>query len=224
MARTRTLANLREDVRKRADIEAATARFPDAEINEYINQSIARLYTWLDRLDGLAYAIGTQSITTVAGTSTYALDSEVWLVKRVQYIPSSGNAVLMRKFMQSEAPFLMNSRGWNTIHPIYYRLISASQIQFLPIPAAAHTVQVIYTPAPTRLSNDASTFDGLAGFEEWVVLDAAIRCKQKDSLDPSLLVAERAEIEAWIAVMADRDAAEPDRVQDLQDYVNVVWW
>ena len=215
MSRSRTLTNLLDDVRKAADIEGAAARFPDAELTEYINQSIARLYTMLDRLDSTHYQ-NTQTITTVSGTKAYSLADSFWTLKGVRVRVSGNVQFRARRYMPEEGQWLDTMGVWAQGNPVCYRLVG-NTIAFSPVPTGAYTVYVDYTDAPTRLSSGGDTFDGIAGFERWVVLDAAIKCKQKDSLDPGLLLGEKAELELWITTMASsRDVGQPERVQDVQ--------
>lgn len=78
MARNVTLTSLLAQVRQRADIENATARFPDAEVTEYINESIAELYDLLIGARGQEYYINSYSFGTTAGTVIYALPDDFY--------------------------------------------------------------------------------------------------------------------------------------------------
>ena len=60
-------------------------------------------------------------------------------------------------------------------------------------------------------------FDGVAGWEEFAVLMAAIRCMQKEESDPSELRTEMMEMHQTLTNMAeDRDASFATKVQDTQ--------
>ena len=209
-----------DDVRKRADIENATDRFPDAELTEYINQSIARLYVMLERAD-YTYYRSTTTFSTVSGTATYSLQAgpaaEIWTLKSVHvYLNASGSQrIKATRFNPNEHAWLDMAGVWAPGYPVYYKFHGV-QFTLSPIPNGVFTVLVEYTPAPARLSSGSETFDGVAGFEEWVILDAAIKCKQKDSLDPGLLMAEKAEVEGWILSAAERDVGDPMSIQDAQ--------
>jgi hypothetical protein len=206
-----------DDVRKAADVEYATGRFPDSEILEYLNQSIVRFYTMLDRMDSTYYQTST-SFTTTSGVGKYSLPSNFWSLKGVSVQLSADQSVRCRKYTPEEGSALDNQTTWhNYSYPIFYR-IEGDFIRFRPLPAGEYTVTLDYTPLPQRLTlTPVSEFDGVAGFERWVILDAAAKCKIKDSLDPSLLMAEKAEVEAWISSTASsRDAAYPEMIQDVQ--------
>lgn len=69
--------------------------------------------------------------------------------------------------------------------------------------------------------DDADRFDGINGWEEYLVIDAAIRALTKEESDPSALMVEKAEIEARLQEMADsRDKGRPKRLQDVIGDVN----
>lgn len=212
MARTRSQADLVADVRKRADIENVTDRFPDAEIEEYINQSIARLYMMLDRCDN-TYYVTTQSINTVAGTKTYALAAGFTSIKKVSATVGGSKKLPVRKYNIHEDDWLELVGVWSSDLVVKYRL-RGSDISFSPTPAGVYTVTIEYLTAPVRLSG-ATPFDGIAGFEEWVVLDAAIKVRRKQARDASDLMMDKSEVEQWIQSTAPgRDQNEPECVAD----------
>lgn len=65
MARSRTLADLRADVRERADMVGSTF-ITDATFNEYINQSAARCQNKFSQAHGHAYQSSTTTWTTTS--------------------------------------------------------------------------------------------------------------------------------------------------------------
>jgi hypothetical protein len=217
MARSRTATALIDDVRKRADIESVTDRFPDAEILEYINQSIAKLYTNLDLMDHTYYR-SSSSITTVAGTSSYALPDDFWHAKKVS-TTINGKPYTLKRFNPLEEDVLERV-AWQTQFPEFYEL-SGSNIILRPVPASGYTVSIYYSQAPVRLVAGADTFDGIAGFEEWVVLNAAIKTRRKNRQDATDLQADAGETWAWIETTGhDRDHGQPMQICDAQDILD----
>lgn len=217
MARTRTLTLLRDEVRQRADIEAATTAFPDTELTRYINQSIARLHRKVHReFPGLI--VTSTTITTASGTETYALPAGFYaLVGRPEVDLGGPNPQQMKRWEWSERTSYLYTTGWSWNWPVAYRLHGADTISFLPVPAGVHSVTVYYSPIPTDLSGDSDTYDGRSGWEEWVILDAAIKVATKEEQDTSDLRAERAE--HWDEIAKDLamvDRGGPPRVQDVQ--------
>lgn len=191
MARSRTLGSLRADARERADM-VNSLFITDANFNEFINQSAARLYNKLVKARGQAYYQSSYVITTTTAT-TYTLPSDFYQLQLVQ-INFGGRKQTMRPFM------LKDSSRWSEASP-----------------QAGYQVTIRYTPAPVRMTNDSDTFDGIAGWEEWIVLDAAIKALNKEESDVQVLMAQRADVEAEISGLApSRDAQWPDRVVDME--------
>lgn len=232
MARNRTATGLIDDVRRRADIENVTRRFPDDEILEYINQSIARLYTLLDRCDDTYYQ-KRSNITTVSGTAIYQLPLDFWNLKQVTVQISPGILFMARQFMLSEGPWLQTMAIWSSGFPVYYRICSLAGtggdldgIEFAPKPSGNYLVVVTYAKSPQRLGLGNDFFDGKAGYEEWIILDAAIKVRRKQNTDATPLMADKAEVENWVLGSANRrDQSSPQRISDAQtvDYYRWPW-
>src|SRR5689334_5732180 len=98
--RTRTLAQLRDDVRARADMRNSTF-ITDADINEYINQSIAVLYGKLVGVKGQDYFEKSSSFTTTQGSTLYNLPSDFWQLISVEIQDGTFKRV-MQPFMRKE--------------------------------------------------------------------------------------------------------------------------
>lgn len=220
MARLRTLTNLLDDLRKRADIENVTDRFPDSELTEYLNQSIARLYSSLDMMDHSYYQTST-TIPTVDNTSSYSLPSNFWHLKRAT-LTFQGKPYTLRRFNPLDTDAI-ERLGQGNSYPVFYEL-EQDNIIFRPVPAAGYDVTIYYASAPQRLSAGADTFDGIAGFEEWVVLNAAVKVRRKNRQDASDLIADAGEVWAWIESTGhDRDVGQPIQVADVQDPYDGSW-
>lgn len=189
MARSRTLGNLRSDVRERCDM-VSDQYVTDATFNEYINQSAARLYNKIDAACEGFYS-STSTFTTTSAT-TYNLPSDFYRLQIAQ-IDFAGRKQTLRRFELKEAA------RWSE---------SPSQ--------PGYTITLRYTPAPVRMVVDGDTFDGIAGWEEWIVLDAAIKALNKEESDVQVLMAQRADIEGDIQRLADgRDQAFGHRIIDV---------
>lgn len=81
---------------------------------------------------------------------------------------------------------------------------------------SANATQTI-AQALVRCWNDASTLDGINGWEEYVVLDAAIKAYGKEESPPELLVSQKAAMHQRLIDMAEnRNAAFPATVSDTQ--------
>lgn len=218
MARTRTLSNLRSDVRQRADMENTTF-VTDAEVTEYINQSIADLRDLLIEHQGPEHFMSSSTaITTASGTASYALPADFYemVAVRVDVGGPSKLVALPYSIDEHDVDTSAGDWGWHRTSEgrIRYRIVG-DNIYFYPIPNGAYPVKIWYLPAATRLVQPADEFDGYNGFEEWVILDAAIKCLIKEESDISALLALRERQEQRIARAAGRrDQGGPSKIRD----------
>lgn len=194
--RTRTLVQLIADVRQRADL-VSSQFVTDLEITEYLNQSATDLYDLKVAARGQDYYEATYAITTVAGTPTYALPPDFYQMITVE-TDVGGFKVVMVPFMRTE-------------HGKY---------SFLPL-SGGRSITLYYVPACPRLVSSGDTFDGVNGWEELIVVDAAMKCLEKEESDVSALMARKAMLTERIQAMApERDAGMPERVQAIRNRRN----
>jgi hypothetical protein len=67
----------------------------------------------------------------------------------------------------------------------------------------------------TQLTTDASVCDGISGWTEYIIVDAAIKAMQKEESDVSALMAQKQMLTQRINAMAEsRDAGSPAKVSD----------
>jgi hypothetical protein len=73
------------------------------------------------------------------------------------------------------------------------------------------------SPALIQAWNDSVTFDGISGWEEYVIVDAAIKAMLKEESDASALMAQKQALLKRLEDMAaNRDANQPITVSDTQ--------
>jgi hypothetical protein len=221
VARTRTLAELRAEVRQRADMENSEL-VSDAEVNRYINQSIARLYGKIASMDEGDF-VQTDNVPTTIGQYVYTLNADFFRLASVPpYVVQRPIAKVLKRFSPADKPrLLIETDGhdpWNSdTGSLYYRIAGGDTIEFLPTPTKVVTIAVSYIPASPVLDDDADTFDGRNGWDEWVVLDSAVKCLTKEESDVRALIAEREALWEEIKPQAQaKDLAEPGRVRDVE--------
>lgn len=192
MARSFTLAQLRTKVRERADIENSTF-IDDTELNGYISASYARLHELLVQ-SGIAYFESEQTITTVAGTASYALPAAYYATIGVDFQRSTGQYLPLRRIMVQERNMFPASAADRSFA---YRIVGSNVVLY-PTPSAVQTYRHLYVPIATNLSADGDTVDGIAGWEELIINDAARKCLAKEESDTSAIEREIARDEARI--------------------------
>lgn len=187
MARTVTRSTLCTRVQQRADVENDT-HVSTSEINDLINEAIPRVWDILVSCAPPDYYLTEYAFSTVAGTIPYALPADFYKVRRLVEDMGSGRRRPIESVNDSE-------RG-------YYEA-----------PAGVSTMILRYIPVAPTLGSDVATFDGVNGWEELIVLEAAIDVIAKQERDPSALMAKRAREEQRIRSMAYRDAGSPQTIR-----------
>lgn len=212
---TVTLAQLKTRVRQRSDMENS-GFISDSELVSYINASVAELYDLLVSKYGDDYFVASPfSITTTSNQDTYALPTDMYKLLGVDLqLDTSGNWVSLKRFEFAERNI---PQIWDVkfVDFIRYRLFG-SNLKLSPVPQANQSLRLWYIPLPTALSADGDTLNGFNGYEEYVVIDAAIKMLNKEESDSSLLMAEKAAMKLRIEQMAEgRDVGQPSTVQDI---------
>lgn len=219
MAKTATLAQLRTRIRERADIEDS-GFFPDSLLNNFINRSIERLYDILVGAYGADYYVSTtpHTINIVSGTKVYDLPATFYKVSGVD-LRNGDDPIPLEPFMFAERNRYTNyyRRVNRDVTGFKYRIVG-NQIWFTN-PTSNEVVDVWYQPSFTDLSSDSDTFDGINGWEEWVVIDCAIKCRVREEGETQDLRVDLLKIETQIKEMAKtRDVGAPERVVDTNTY------
>lgn len=218
MATTMTLLQLRTAVRQRADMVNSTF-ITDAELTSYINQSAYELYDLLVEKYGDDYfvTLPAPQYTTDGIATTYALPTDFYKLLGVDLAVSMPDWwVTLRPFEMAERNrfALRNFQSFYGLSNLRYKL-AGSSIWFSPTPAAGQTYRLWYVPRWTELSADTDTLDGVSGWTEYVIVDAAIKCLQKEESDPTMLaVQKQALVQRIEAAAANRDAGMPHTVSD----------
>lgn len=196
MPRTYTRLELRTVIRQRADM-VNSLFVTDAEFNTYIDQSYAWLYDLLVGAYGEDYFVSNVDFTTTVNTTFYsfatiALDT-FYKLHGIGLLEGNGHEIILQKYMQGQ-------RGDTT-----------------NLPEAGKIIRVYYIPAPSKLASDAATVDGVSGWEELIIVDCAIKAKDKEESDTQVLMQEREYLLLRIEQMSqNRDANMPDKPTDVR--------
>ena len=225
MAYKVTLRQLMTRARQRANDN--TIQFvTDAELTDMISQSYAEFYDLVrGSTFGGQYYRSSKNITMVAGTASYALPDDFCSVISVDcFITGTGDVGSMTRSamrFQEEQRNMFRSwptGGWDQLTPIFYDL-QGSNIAFIPAPQAAHIVGLNYVPtAAVLVSADGDSIDSINGWDEWIVLDVAIKLCQKSNKAERIgqLMPYLQRQEARIAAAApQRDLLGTERVHEV---------
>lgn len=208
-----SLSTFRTRSRQRADM--VNSRFvSDAELNYYINASITELYDLLIQSRGENYYVKSYSFTTTTNQDTYALPADFLKLMGVDYVTSATQAITLKAFRWQERnrfrePFY-NTRNYNLMYQI-----RGDNLVFIPTPNGNQTLKLWYIPREQELVSDSDTFDGINGWEEYVVIDAAIKMRVKEESPVDELLLAKQDMKSRIAAASSgRDSGEPARVVD----------
>jgi len=202
MSRTRTLAELRGDVCAKADIVdgGAGGRFPSARLNRFINQAIQRYITIVTGAGGQEWYMQRTGLQTMGTSET--VDASGWAPNQYVTLPTAfyqligidivigGSTVSLLNFERAERNMFKDSPIWmqgnGKGQPMFFRIVGTNAAgahiaQVVPAADAAYQYEVWYVPEIADLVGDNDTFDGRAGFEEFVVLEACLYCLQRDA-------------------------------------------
>jgi hypothetical protein len=195
---TVTLAQLKQRARVEAD-QVGSQFIPDSDLVVMLNDSLSELY---DLLVG-AYADyfhKSYDLTTVQGQDTYPLPSDFYKLTGVDETISSRPCPL-KKYEFAE-------RG-----------------NYRPINRSGTPIKLWYIPAFTKLALDTDTFDGINGWEEYAVIDTAIKMKDAEESDVSVLSGRLAKLGKRIEALApSRDASAPSRIIDVSPSNRDPFW
>jgi hypothetical protein len=223
-----TLEELRLQVRQRADMEKSKF-VKDSEVTTYINNSIAELHDILSEAYGSEYFVeSTDATALVADQADYDLPEDFYELKGVDIQLDGQEWITITPFNFNERNRNQNSAfaGWNQSGAVNvrYRLIG-NTIRFSPAPNVAANYRLWYVPLAERLVDDDDTLNDFNAYSEYVVVDAAIKCMQKEESDVSVLMAQKAALEKRIRdKAANRDAAHAESISDIYAADDDYYW
>lgn len=216
-----TLGELRTQLLQRIDRVGSTF-YTDAELNSYISSSYKELYDILIQKYGDDYYMTTPYQFTTDGTSdTYDLPADFYKCHGLDLcLNGSGNDgwVTLRPFMKAERNryAVPNFQSFYGITNLRYRIM-ADKVWFTPRAMTGQVLRLWYSPRPAELTTDVDTVDGVSGWEEYIVVDSAIKALAKEESDVSVFAAQKqAMLQRIESAAENRNAAEPQTVSDSQ--------
>jgi hypothetical protein len=204
------------------------------EWNFYINQSYKELYDLLVTLYE-DYYVAEPYVFITNGDSKFLLPNGSLIgTDNVQTKPfykllgvdcglgANNNAwVTLNKFefiSRNKYVYPNISSTFYGVFNMQYRVMG-NYLQFIPTPSAAQFIRVWYIPRLADLLKDTDALDGVSGWTEYVIVDAAIKALQKEESDVSVLMAEKQMlIDRIEAAGMNRDAGQPSTISDTRSW------
>lgn len=220
MANTKTLAQLKTEVRQQSDQENSDF-ISDAELTTYINSAYGE---YNDLLISRYEDIFTQETDlTITTGNVMTLPTNFIKLRGVDFNSTSDGPFSLRHYNFNERNKYDNLNVlFGDRYSRVYRVIG-EEIHILPANAATGTYTVHYIPAFTPLVLDTDTVNGWNGWEEYIVVDAAIRVLQKEESDTSDLQRRKQALLLRIETMAqNRDTGGIETITDAS--LNDGYW
>lgn len=204
------------------------------EWNFYINQSYKELYDLLVTLYE-DYYVAEPYLFVTNGSSKYALPNGTLVgsdnvVTKPFYkllgmdcgLGAQNNAwVTLNKFefiSRNKYVYPNISSTFYGVFNMQYRVMGG-YVQFIPTPAADQYIRMWYIPRVLDLLKDTDMLDGVSGWTEYVIVDAAIKALQKEESDVTVLLAEKQMlIDRIEAAGMNRDAGQPSTISDTRSW------
>lgn len=229
------LASLRLQAQQRADrVNSNFVTMP--EWNTYINQSMLELYDLLVTVYEDYYKAPDFVFQTTGDTNQYQLPNGIitdidgaigkpfykLLGVDMGIAPNTNNArVTVHKY-----DFIERNRYiYPNINSTYFGVfnmryrIMGDKIHFIPVPSGAQYITLHYIPRLATLLQDTDVCDGVSGWTEYIIVDAAIKALQKEESDVSVLYAQKqALIDRIQSSAMNRDAGAPDTISDSRAF------
>lgn len=215
-----TLGQLRLAAQQRADrVNSNFVTLP--EWNSYITQSAFELYDLLVSAYGDEYFATNTTFVTTGLTGTYPLPADFYKTTGVDLgLASSTNAwVTLKQFNFIDR----NNYAYPQVTASYvagylprYRIVG-NNIIFENIPSAGQTVRIWYVPRMTQPLLDTDMIDGISGWTEYVLCDAAIKALQKEEADVTVLAMQKQALLTRIETMSqNRDIGAPQTISNTR--------
>lgn len=222
MTWSRTLQNLLDDARARADLTGTTTP-DDTTFTTWANQAIAELRELIANEFEDALTVVSSNQTTTANVDTYALGATFFRLVGLDVTFDSGLTwFTMHRFNFAERNrwnrnALLRGISWSRMAIPKYRVVG-NNIMFTPAPQGSFTWRYWYIPTFTPLAATSDTFDFIHSWDDWVAQRMAIRAIVKEESDPSAYLAELAQIYKRLTDgISNRDSGEPERIADVRN-------
>lgn len=172
-----TLADLRLRTRQSADM-VYSQFVTDAEVLTYINSAYSDYYGLVVKAYEDHYLQDPVSFTIASG-NVYALPATFFKLVGLDFL-DGGQWVEVKSFEWNQRNVNSTFARDGRYHPRLRYRITGNELRFIPTDQATGTYQYWAIPLFTPLAADNDTVNGYNGWEEYIVLKAAIKCLRKE--------------------------------------------
>ncbi len=213
MARNVTLEELRDRVRRQADVRS-TIRWTDPIINDLINEAVAELQDLILEVND-SYLLSFDQPNIVSGTASVALPADFYKLKGVDVLDSNGNWKTLERFNFQDR-HLVESPITSRTSLMY--TVQGTNLVFHAEPgwSQASGITIWYWYVLADLVNDADVLDGQNGWDKYIVYKVALEIMVADEQDVTALAALFGLLQQRIRKAARaRDRANPPVMRNV---------
>lgn len=225
-----TLGQVRLAAQQRAD-RVNSNFLTQSEWDFNINQSYFELYDLLTTVYEDYYVAPALMLTTDGVTNLYPLPNGQNFNQAPSFyklmgidcgLDNSGNAwVTLKKFnfiARNRYVYPNISSTFLGVFNLQYRLLG-NNIELIPTPSANQILRIWYVPRLDVLLKDTDIVDGVSGWTEYIIVDAAIKALQKEESDVTILMAQKQALIKRINDSAmNRDVGQPDTISNTRSW------
>lgn len=223
-----SLGQIRLISQQRADL--VNSNFvTQSEWNSNINQSRFELYDLLTNVYENWFMAPPIQITTDGQTIQYPLPDGILYDRAKPFyklmgvdcgLANANNAfVTLSRFNfidRNKFVFPNISSTFYGVFNLQYMLVGET-LYFIPTPSAGQFLRVWYQPRLTQLLKDTDIADGVSGWTEYIIVDAAIKAMQKEESDVTVLMVQKQALIKRIEESAiNRDISQPASISDVK--------
>lgn len=237
-----TEAELRTRVRDRTQMYGSAVA--DAMLTTLIREGAHALWDLLISVRGPEYFSKNTTLATVANQEVYDLPSNFYRLLGVSVNEAAGATLAgtrsgwqkITRASHHDVPALLNAASASPYSTRYQLSKKArgqvsstfpvDQLLLYPVPSGVWTVLVTYVPTLMSQSEDLNdensqglgtyTYDGVHGWEEFIVLWVSIRLLAREESSTTDLRRDLAEVTDRIKGLAAREDVEPEYVSDVR--------
>lgn len=189
MSRNTTLLQLRTDIANQCDfVEGSATRYTPALLTRLVNQSIQRFRERVS-VEGMTHFLVSTSGTLAGQTSPFAFEVLDLSAVTPSVVRTYGLDVTIQGIVRTlpYRPFTerndYSDQGAGI--PVAWSQYQTRTLAVMPS-RGGDPYTVWYLPVLDDLVNDSDTFDGVSGWENWVVWDVVCQLAARDQYDVAM--------------------------------------
>jgi len=216
-----TRIDIRNQIRRIADIETDGNHITDDEINEDLNSSLSALWAILvDASNGSLFSTVAPQIVFL-GDNSYQLPPDFLRLVSVDVKRGSTYIHSVEADVQRYTHLLAyaNRNYGSSQHYLQWNKQQQWYELFVFPPVPVDELVVRYIPDAPQLEVDTDELNTPADWSRWAVYDVAIKCNIKEETDPSAIMMEREKIERRIINdIKSQSVAQVKTIRDVIDW------